>query len=92
MIFVPQRRRKVLYGPARRHLGAIFPALAHQKEGPILEADLMPDHVPRCIALPPKPPGASVIGFLKGKSSMAIARPRCDRERNFTGEHFGARG
>jgi putative transposase len=34
---------------------------------------------------------ASVIGFLKGKSAIAIAR-LCGKERNFTGEHFWARG
>src|SRR5207249_9354755 len=41
--------------------------------------------------LPPKHPVASVIGFLKGKSAIAIAR-LCGKERNFTGEHFWARG
>ena len=51
----------------------------------------MPDHVHMCIAIPPKHPVASVIGFLKGKSAIAIARLR-GRERNFSGEHFWARG
>lgn len=57
----------------------------------ILEGHLMPDHVHMCIAIPPKYPVASVIGFLKGKSAIAIAR-LCGKERNFTGEHFWARG
>ena len=39
----------------------------------------------------PKHPVASVIGFLKGKSAIAIAR-LSGKERNFTGEHFWARG
>jgi len=52
----------------------------------------MPDHVHMGIAIPPQHPVASVIGFLKGKSSIAIARQLCGRERNFTGEHFWARG
>jgi putative transposase len=52
---------------------------------------LMPDHVHMCIAIPRKPPVSSVIGFLKGKSAIAIAR-LCGKERNFTGEHFWARG
>src|SRR5437867_3902520 len=52
---------------------------------------LMPDHVHMCIAIPPKHPVASVIGFLKGKSAIAIAR-LCGKERNFSGEHFWARG
>src|ERR1700741_3655627 len=58
---------------------------------PIVEGHLMPDHVHMCIAIPPKYPVASVIGFLKGKSAIAIAR-LCGKERNFTGEHFWARG
>jgi REP element-mobilizing transposase RayT len=72
-------------------LGAIFHALARQKECQILEGHLMPDHVNMCIAIPPKHPVASVIGFLKGKGAIAIAR-LCGKERNFSGEHFWARG
>jgi len=51
----------------------------------------MPDHVHMCIAIPPKHPVASVIGFLKGESAIAIARLR-GKERNLPGEHFWARG
>ena len=88
VVFVPKRRRKAIFGQTRRHLGEIFHALARQKECQIIEGHLMPDHVHMCIAIPPKHPVASVIGFLKGKSAIAIAR-LCGRERNFTGEHFG---
>jgi putative transposase len=65
--------------------------LARQKECRIIEGHLLPDHVPMCIAIPPKHPGAPVIGFLKGKSAIAIAR-LCAKERDFPGEHFWARG
>ena len=91
VVFVPKRRRKVIFGQARRQLGAIFHALARQKECQIIEGHLMPDHVHMCIAIPPKHPVASVIGFLKGKSAIAIARLG-GKERNFTGEHFWAAG
>src|SRR5437867_9814819 len=77
--------------PIRSQLGVIFHALAKQKECQILEGHLMPDHVHMCIAIPPKHPVSSVIGFLKGKSAIAIAR-LCGKERNFSGEHFWARG
>ena len=73
VVFVPKRRRKVRFGQTRRQLGAIFHALARQKECQIIEGHLMPDHVHMCIAIPPKHPVASVIGFLKGKSAIAIA-------------------
>ena len=90
-MFVPKRRRKVLLGKTRRHLGEILHALARQKVCQILDGPLMPDHVHTCIANPLKHPVASVIGFLKVKSAIAVAR-RCGKERNFTGGHFWARG
>jgi len=92
VVFIPKKRRKALFGQARRYLGEIFHALARQKECQILEGHLMPDHVHVCIAIPPKYAVASVIGFLKGKSAIAIARQLCGKERNFTGEHLWARG
>lgn len=91
VVFVPKRRRKVLYGELRRQLGVIFHELARQKECEILEGHLMPDHVHMLIAIPPKHAVASVIGFLKGKSAIAMARLQ-GKERNFAGEHFWARG
>jgi putative transposase len=51
----------------------------------------MPDHIHMCLAIPPKYPVASVIGFLKGQSAMAMARWQ-GKERNFVGEHCWARG
>ena len=92
VVFVPKRRRRQLYGEIRRHLGAIFHALARQKECQIIEGHVMPDHVHMCIAIPPKVAVAQVSGFLKGKSAIAIARQFGGKERNFTGEHFWARG
>jgi len=91
LIFVPKYRRKSIYGETRRSLGAIFHELARQKECRIIEGHLMPDHVHVCIAIPPKHAVASVIGFIKGKSAIALARMR-GKERNFNGEHFWARG
>jgi putative transposase len=92
LVFVPKRRRRQLYGQIRRQLGAIFHALARQKECQIVEGHILPDHVHMCIAIPPKHAVAHVIGFLKGKSAIAIARQFGGKERNFTGEHFWARG
>ena len=74
VVFVPKRRRRQLYEQIRRQLGAIFHALARQKECQIIEGHVMPDHVHMCFAIPPKHAVAQVIGFLKGKSAIAIAR------------------
>jgi putative transposase len=84
-------RRKALYAELRRYLGEVFHRLAAQKQSRIEEGHLPPDHVHICIAIPPKHPVASVIGFLKGKSAIAVARLN-GRERNFTGERLWARG
>ena len=93
VIFVPKRRREVLYGGLRQQLKAIFHELAQHasRECQIVEGYLMPDHVHMVIAIPPKYAVSSVIGFLKGKSAIAVARLQ-GKERNFTGEHFWARG
>jgi putative transposase len=91
VIFVPKRRREVLYGELRQQLKGIFDELARQKECQILEGHLMPDHVHMVMAIPPKHAVSSVIGFLKGKSAIAVARLQ-GKERNFTGEHLWARG
>ena len=92
VVFVPKGRRRQLYGQIRHHLGTIFHALARQKECQIVEGHVLADHVHMCIAIPPKYAVAQVIGFLKGKSAIAIARQYGGKERNFTGEHFWARG
>ncbi len=92
VVFVPKRRRKAVFGNIRKHLGSVFHELARQKECRIIEGHLLPDHVHMCISIPPKHSVASVIGFIKGKSAIAIARQFGGRERNFTGEHFWARG
>jgi putative transposase len=81
VVFVPKKRRKAIVGPIRRQLGPILHSLAKQKECQIIEGHLMPDHVHMCIAIPPKHSVASVIGFLKGKSAIAIARMN-GKERN----------
>ena len=92
VVFIPKRRRKMVFGQIRKHLGPIFHELARQKECRILEGHLMPDHVHMCIEIPPKYSVASVIGFLKGKSAITIARQFGGKQRNFAGEHFWARG
>ena len=92
VVFVPKRRRKVLCGHMRKAVGPILHEWARQKACCILEGHAMPDHVPRCIAMPPTYAVASVIGLLKGKSVITIARQRSGRERHFTGEPFWARG
>jgi putative transposase len=92
VVFIPKYRRKALYGELRRHLGTALRTLAEQKESQIEEGHLMSDHVHMLISIPPKYAVAHVIGFIKGKSAIHIARTFMDRKRNFVGQHFWARG
>lgn len=92
IVFIPKYRRKAIYGEVRKLLGEIFHDLARQKECRIVEGHLLADHVHMCLEIPPKHAVASVIGFLKGKSALAIARRVQEKDRNFVGEHFWARG
>ena len=92
VVFIPKCRRRTLYGELRRHLGPILKALARQKESEIQEGHLLPDHVHMMISVPPKFAVSQVVGFIKGKSAIHIARTFGERKRNFVGQHFWARG
>lgn len=92
VVFIPKCRRKVLYQGIRQELGAVFRSLAEQWESKVEEGHLMPDHVHMLLSVPPKYSVSSVMGFIKGKSAIHIARVYAGRRRNFVGQHFWARG
>ncbi len=92
VVFIPKYRRKRIFGVIRQRLGEVFHELARQKESQIVEGHLMADHVHICISIPPKYAVSSVVGFIKGKSAISIARNQMGRKRNFTGDSFWARG
>ena len=92
VVFIPKYRRKQIYGALRRDLGKVFRRLAEQKESWVEEGHLMADHVHVMISIPPKPSVSQVVGYIKGKSAIHIARNYGERKRNFVGEHFWARG
>ena len=74
IVFIPKCRRKVLYKTLRQHLGEVFRDLAQQRESRILEGHLMSDHVHLLIAIPPKYAVSQVVGYIKGKSAIHLAR------------------
>jgi len=86
VVFIPKCRRKTLYGELRRHLGEVFRRLAMQKECKIEEGHLMPDHVHIMISIPPKYAVSQVVGYIKGKSAIHLARVYGERKRNFVGQ------
>ena len=92
VVWIPKYRKKSLYGQLRSYLGSLLKGLALQKECKIVEGHLQPDHVHMMISIPPKYAVAQVIGFIKGKSAIQIARTYMGQRKNFTGQHFWARG
>lgn len=92
VVFIPKGRRKVLYGQLREHPGEVFRGLAQHKESRIEEGHLMAEHVHMMIAIPPKYGMSNVVGYIKGKSAIHLARVYSERKRNFAGQSFWARG
>jgi putative transposase len=92
VVFIPKRRRKTLYVQLRQYLGEVSRRLAEQKESRTEEGHLMPDHVHMLIAIPPNYAVSQVVGFIKGKSAIHLARVYRENRRNFVGQSFWARG
>ena len=92
VVWIPKYRKKALYGQLRQYLGQVFKELARNRESEIVEGHMMPDHVHMLISIPPKYSVSQVIGFIKGKSAIHIARNYLGQKRNFTGQQFWARG
>lgn len=92
IVFIPKKRKKMIFGSIRKHLGEILHELAVQKQCKILEGHLQSDHVHMCISIPPKYSVSYVIGYIKGKSAISIARRFMGKVKNFSGENFWARG
>jgi len=92
VVWIPKYRKKRLFGKLRPYLGEVLRELAQQRESQILEGHLLPDHVHILVAIPPKYSVAQVIGFIKGKSAIHVARTVVGRRKNFAGQHLWARG
>ncbi|WP_342259570.1 IS200/IS605 family transposase [Candidatus Tisiphia endosymbiont of Metellina segmentata] len=92
IVFIPKCRKKELYGKVRKYLGNVFHELAFQRGRKIIEGHMVQDHVHMLIKIPPKYSVAEVIGYIKGKSAIAVARQFGGRKRNFNGEKLWARG
>ena len=91
LVWIPKCRKRVLYGQLRKDLVAILRKLASQKESEVIEGKLRVDHVHMVVSIPPKYSVSQVVGYVKGKSAIWVARTT-GRNRNFVGQHFWARG
>ena len=91
VVWIPKCRKKVLYGQLRKELGPVLRKLALHKESEVVEGNLKVDHVHMVLSIPPKYSVSQVVGYVKGKSAIWVARTS-GRNRNFVGQHFWARG
>ena len=91
VLSIPKYRRRTLFGVVRRELPSVFRRLAEQKQSRVEEGHILPDHVHMLLSIPPKLSVASVVGYIKGKSAIHVARHFLRRERNYAGQHLWAR-
>ena len=92
MVFIPKCHRRTLYVELRKYLGEMFCGLAEQNESRVEDGHLMSDHVHMMLRIPPKYAASEVVGYIKGKSTIHLARVYAERKRNFVGQSFWARG
>ncbi len=92
LVFIPKYRKRSLYGALRKVIGSVLRKLAESKGCKVLEGHVMPDHIHMLLTIPPKYRVSDVVGYIKGKSAIYVARHFRGKERNFTGESFWARG
>ena len=86
LTWIPKYRKKKFFGDFRKHLGEVFRELARRRECEVLEGHLMPDRAHMLISIPPKYAVSKIVGFIKGKSAIHIAREYFGRRKNFTGQ------
>lgn len=88
IVFIPKFRKKALYGKVRPYIGKIFRELASHRDCKIIEGKMVNDHVHMLLSIPPKYAVSDIIGYMKGKSAIAVARHFHGKQRNFAGENF----
>ena len=88
VVWIPKCRKKTLYEELRKHLGETFRDLAVQKECKVVEGHLLPDHVHILISIPPKYAVSQVVGYIKGKSAIHIARTYMGWKKELYGPEF----
>lgn len=92
IVFSPKHGRKAIYNECRRDLAQIFRDLCRWKGVEIIEGHLMPDHVRMPAGIPPKTGVSSLVGCLKGKSSLLMFDRHANLKHEFGDGKFWAEG
>ena len=92
IVWVPKKRRKIVYGKLRKELGSILRRLCEYKGVEGVEGTLCADHIHMCLAIPPKYSVSTIVGYVKGKSAMILFEKYSRLKKNFRGHRFWACG
>lgn len=92
IVFAPKYRRKIIYGELKVEIGKILRQLCEWKQIKIIEAELCPDHIHMLVEIPPKMSVSSVVGYLKGKSSLMIHERHGNFKYKYGNRSFWCRG
>ncbi len=92
VVFAPKYRRQIFYGEHRKEIGAILRELCEWKGVEIIAAETCPDHIHMMLSIPPKYSVSSVMGFLKGKSSLMIHERHGNLKYKYGNRSFWCRG
>lgn len=92
VVFAPKYRRQVFYKDKRLDIGAILRKLCEHKGVEVLEAEVCPDHIHMLLRIPPKLSVSGFMGYLKGKSSLAIYQRWGNMKFKYRNRQFWCRG
>ncbi len=92
VVWIPKKRQKVLYGKLQKEVGSILGKLCQYKGVEVIEGKVCADHVHACLSIPPKFAVSTIVGYLKGKSTMMVFEKYSNLKKNFRGHKFWARG
>ena len=92
IVFAPKFRRQIIYNKLKKDIGQILRTLCERKEVEIIEAEACPDHVHMLVKIPPKYSVSSIMGYLKGKSSLMIFDRHANLKYKYGSRHFWCRG
>ena len=92
IVFAPKYRRQAVYGKIRVDIDKILRMLCQRKGVEIIEAECCSDHVHMLVAIPPKYSVSSIVGYLKGKSSLMIFDRHANLKYKYGNRHFWCRG
>ncbi len=92
VVWVPKKRRKIVYGKLRKEIGDILRRLSEYKGVEVIEGKACTDHIHICLVIPPKYSVSTIVGYLKGKSAMIVFEKYSRLKQNFRGHQFWAKG